>query len=173
MTMMLGTDHNILHLLHTQMAHMTSLVVLLLLLSTFFPGLLKFCWNISSSFSMSHICRSDMNENRVLRVLVIGRDQKCSMISTQASFIHLAYKLSNMVHVLFIVEVIYIFCGIITSMSRFQKCQHTTAPITISLVCKFCSVRFSLDASEMMTEMYQIIVRTSDKVFALTGGEGP
>ena len=51
------------------------------------------------------------------------------------------------------------------SMSPYKKCQHTTVSFFIGLVCKFHSVRFSLDASEMMTEMYKIIVGTSDEMF--------
>lgn len=42
---------------------------------------------------------------------------------------------------------------------------NTSITFFKGLACKFLSARFSLDASEMMTEMYQIIVGTSDEMF--------
>ena len=79
-------------------------------------------------------------------------------------FHSLEFKLSNVAHVLFIIEIVYILCEFKASMSPFKKRQHTTVTFFVGLVCKFHSVRFSLDASKMMIEMYKVTVGTGDEM---------
>ena len=67
-------------------------------------------------------------------------------------------KFSGVVYVVLRLETSNILFEFIARVSPLKKSQHATVTVSLSLPCKFCSVRVNLVISEVMVEVYQIIV---------------